>query len=203
MFSSLRRFRYRTRNGSNCRQWCSTVCFPRPIHKSLLRRQPLTYHSFYFEEFGVEDVWLQGLLNGAPYLCSALVGCWTTAPLNRYFGRRGCIFISCLVSFASSFWMATAHTWWNLLLARFLLGFAVGAKSTTTPVYGAECAPANIRGALVMMWQMWTAFGIMLGFIASVAFMNVTHPTIPYLQWRLMLGSTAIPYVSLQPVYGR
>lgn len=89
--------------------------------------------------------------------------------------------------------MAAAHTWWNLLLARFLLGFAVGAKSTTTPVYGAECAPANIRGALVMMWQMWTAFGIMLGFIASVAFMNVTHPTIEYLQWRLMLGSTAIP----------
>lgn len=91
--------------------------------------------------------------------------------------------------------MAAAHTWWNLLLARFLLGFAVGAKSTTTPVYGAECAPANIRGALVMMWQMWTAFGIMLGFIASVAFMHVTHPTIPYFQWRLMLGSTAIPYV--------
>jgi MFS family permease len=47
-----------------------------------------------------------------------------------------------------------AHSWWSLLLARFLLGFAVGAKSTTTPVYGAECAPATIRGALVMMWQM-------------------------------------------------
>ncbi|KAK2759844.1 hypothetical protein FQN54_002578 [Arachnomyces sp. PD_36] len=148
---------------------------------------------FYFEEFGITNEWQQGLLNGAPYLCSALIGCWTTAPLNRYFGRRGCIFISCLISFAASFWMAAAHTWWNLLLSRFLLGFAVGAKSTTTPVYGAECAPANIRGALVMMWQMWTAFGIMLGFIASVAFMHVTHPTIEYFQWRLMLGSTAIP----------
>jgi MFS family permease len=157
----------------------------------------LTCNSFYFEEFGITNEWQQGLLNGAPYLCSALIGCWTTAPLNRYFGRRGCIFISCLISFVSSFWMAAAHTWWNLLLSRFLLGFAVGAKSTTTPVYGAECAPANIRGALVMMWQMWTAFGIMLGFIASVAFMNVTHPTIEYFQWRLMLGSTAIPYVHL------
>lgn len=89
--------------------------------------------------------------------------------------------------------MATAHTWWNLLLARFLLGFAVGAKSTTTPVYGAECAPSNIRGALVMMWQMWTAFGIMLGYIVSVAFMNVKVDGIPGFNWRLMLASTAIP----------
>ncbi|KMP06438.1 arabinose-proton symporter [Coccidioides immitis RMSCC 2394] len=130
---------------------------------------------FYFDEFNVTDVWQQGLLNGAPYLCSALIGCWTTAPLNRYFGRRG------------------SHTWWNLLLARFLLGFAVGAKSTTTPVYGAECSPANIRGALVMMWQMWTAFGIMLGYIASVAFMDVKVASIPGFNWRLMLASTAIP----------
>lgn len=89
--------------------------------------------------------------------------------------------------------MAAAHTWWNLLLARFLLGLAVGAKSTTTPVYGAECSPANIRGALVMMWQMWTAFGIMLGYIASVAFMDVHNSSLQGLNWRLMLGSTAIP----------
>ncbi|RJE24821.1 MFS sugar transporter [Aspergillus sclerotialis] len=148
---------------------------------------------FYFDEFNITNEWMKGLINGAPYLCSCVIGCWTTAPLNKYFGRRGCIFICCFISFAASFWMAAAHTWWNLFLGRFLLGFAVGAKSTTTPVYGAECSPANIRGALVMMWQMWTAFGIMLGYIASVAFMDVRHSTIPGFNWRLMLGSTAIP----------
>jgi hypothetical protein len=34
-----------------------------------------------------------------------------------------------------------------------MLGFAVGAKSSTTPVYSAESTPKNIRGALTMMWQ--------------------------------------------------
>ncbi|RAK96051.1 uncharacterized protein BO80DRAFT_449648 [Aspergillus ibericus CBS 121593] len=150
---------------------------------------------FYFAEFNVTNTWQQGLLNGAPYLCSALIGCWTTAPVNRSFGHRGCIFISCFISFASSFWMAAAHTWWNLLLGQFLFGFAVGAKSATTPVYGAECTATIIRGALVTMWQMWTVFGIMLGYIVSVAFMDVTHPTIPGSNWRLMLGSTTIPRV--------
>lgn len=47
---------------------------------------------------------------------------------------------------------------------------------------------------------MWTAFGIMLGFVSSVAFSNLTWPgtsgpdgTAQYAPWRWMLGSTAIP----------
>lgn len=135
---------------------------------------------------------LLGLVNGAPYLCSALIGCWTNAPLNYYFGRRGTIFISCGMSFITGFWMAVANNWVNLLFARFALGLAVGAKSSTTPVYAAESAPKNIRGALTMMWQMWTAFGIMLGFVASVAFFQLEimgEDT----QWRWMLASTSLP----------
>jgi len=62
---------------------------------------------FYFDEFNIDEtqVWLRGLLNGAPYLCSALIGCWTTKPLNSWIGRRGTIFVSCFISFAASFWM--------------------------------------------------------------------------------------------------
>lgn len=46
--------------------------------------------------------------------------------------------------------------------------------------------------ALTMMWQMWTAFGIMLGFVSSLAFQN-TDFLGEYSQWRWMLASTAIP----------
>ncbi|KAI4096212.1 MAG: hypothetical protein LQ339_007017 [Xanthoria mediterranea] len=152
--------------------------------------------AFYFPYFGIGDdqVWLQGLINGAPYLCSAVIGCWSTKPLNYYLGRRGTIFISCIISIITGIWMAAVDQWWNLLLARFALGFAVGAKSSTTPVYAAECAPPEIRGALAMMWQMWTAFGIMLGFIAGVAFGGVRIPAgVDNTQWRIILGSTSIP----------
>lgn len=33
---------------------------------------------FYFDEFAIpeSDVYIRGLLNGAPYLCAALIGCW-------------------------------------------------------------------------------------------------------------------------------
>lgn len=73
-----------------------------------------------------------------------------------------------------------------------MLGFAVGAKSSTTPVYSAESTPKTIRGALTMMWQMWTAFGICLGFVVSVAFQH-TDFLGRNSQWRWMLGSTSIP----------
>ncbi|TQN68132.1 Myo-inositol transporter 2 [Colletotrichum shisoi] len=111
---------------------------------------------FYYNTFNIQDdAAMQGLINGAPYLCSALIGCWSSPLLNKYTGRRGTIFISCFFSVVTGFWMAAADTWYNLLIARFVLGFAVGAKSSTTPVYSAESTPKTIRGALTMMWQVY------------------------------------------------
>lgn len=54
-----------------------------------------------------------------------------------------------------------------------------------------------------MMWQMWTAFGIMLGYIADVAFYNVKDPPhITGLNWRLMLASAmVIPLIVCFQVY--
>ena len=93
---------------------------------------------------------LTGLIVGAPYLCCAIIGCWMTEPLNKAFGRRGTIFISCFIAAVASIWEAVANSWVNLFIARFVLGFGIGPKSATVPVYAAECAPAPIRGALVM-----------------------------------------------------
>ncbi|KIX06369.1 uncharacterized protein Z518_04345 [Rhinocladiella mackenziei CBS 650.93] len=125
---------------------------------------------------------LTGLVVGAPYLCCAVLGCWLTEPCNKIFARRGTIFISCFIAAVASVWE----------------GLGIGPKSSTVPVYSAECAPAPIRGALVMMWQMWTAFGIMLGNIMGVAFGGLD----PDLGWRLMLGSTVVlPLIVCVQVY--
>lgn len=34
------------------------------------------------------------------------------------------------------------------------MGIGIGAKNATVPIYSAEMAPARIRGALVMFWQL-------------------------------------------------
>ncbi|EXJ92376.1 hypothetical protein A1O3_00926 [Capronia epimyces CBS 606.96] len=141
---------------------------------------------------------ITGLVVGAPYLACAVIGCWVTEPMNKIFARRGTIFISCFIAAVASVWEGVCNSWVNLFLARFVLGFGIGPKSSTVPVYSAECAPAPIRGALVMQWQMWTAFGIMLGNIMGVAFGGLD----PDLGWRLMLGSTVVlPLIVCAQVY--
>lgn len=82
-------------------------------------------------------------------------------------------------------------------------------------IFAAECSPPKLRGALVMQWQMWTgkldltpmtfnssntnnwiAFGIMVGYVADLAFYFVPDMSgIIGLNWRLMMGSAGIPAV--------
>ncbi|KAI9736268.1 MAG: hypothetical protein M1834_001154 [Cirrosporium novae-zelandiae] len=129
------------------------------------------------------------LINGAPYLLCAF-SCWLNYPLNYYWGRRGTIFFTCIVSSVSCLGQAFTPSWQALFAVRLVLGLGIGPKSATIPIYAAECAPSQVRGALVMMWQMWTAFGIMCGCISGVIFGTVikSHD----LAWRLILGSPMI-----------
>ena len=113
-------------------------------------------------------------------------------PLNNYFGRRGTIFISAIFCLFSVIGSAFSQSWPQLLVTRLLLGIGMGCKASTVPIYAAENCPAAIRGGLVMSWQMWTAFGIFLGFCANLAVVNAGAIT-----WRLQLGSAFIPAVPL------
>ncbi|KAF5386171.1 hypothetical protein D9615_002387 [Tricholomella constricta] len=179
---------------------CSVAAAVQGMDESVINGANL----FFASQFGIDpkstsrdqgrNQWLLGLVNSAPYLCCAVLGCWLTEPLNKAFGRRGTIFITAALSFLTCIWQGLTNSWQHLFVARFFLGLGIGPKSSTVPVYAAECAPPAIRGALVMMWQMWTAFGIMLGFVADVAFFKVPDkPHITGLNWRLMLSSAGIP----------
>ncbi|GJN92927.1 hypothetical protein Rhopal_005970-T1 [Rhodotorula paludigena] len=153
------------------------------------------------EQFGIgssstSDTLLLGLVASSPYLCASLLACWLTHPLNHYFGRRGTIFISTLCAGLGCIWNAVTNSWQHLFVSRLFLGFGIGPKSATTPTFAAEIAPARIRGALAMQWQTWTAFGICLGTVSSLIFKDVNDvPNITGLNWRLMLGSAALPAI--------
>jgi MFS family permease len=138
------------------------------------------------------DSLLVGLVNSAPYIGSSFIGCWISDPLNYYLGRRGTIFFAAVFCFLPVIGSAFTQTWPQLLICRLLLGIGMGAKGSTVPIYAAENSPASIRGALVMSWQMWTAFGIFLGTCANLAVVNTGA-----IAWRLQLGSAFIPAVPL------
>ena len=149
-----------------------------------------------YNRFGYDTDMIEGLINGAPYLCASCLACWMSDFWNRHLGRKGTIFWTCVISAVTCFWQGFTNTWYHLFIARFIMGFGIGIKSATVPAYAAECTPKQIRGALVMLWQFFTAFGIMLGYAACLAFYYVGDRGIGGgLNWRLMLGSAGLPAV--------
>ncbi|KAM3417342.1 hypothetical protein BST61_g5593 [Cercospora zeina] len=140
----------------------------------------------------LRDQWLVGVVNAGPYLGSAFIGCWISDPCNFYFGRRGTIFISAIFCLITPIGGAVSQTWEQLFTTRILMGIGMGLKGSSVPIFAAENSPAKIRGALVMSWQMWTAFGIFLGFCANLAVYRVGD-----IAWRLQIGSAFIPAVPL------
>lgn len=119
-------------------------------------------------------------------------GCWLSDPLNHYWGRRGTIFFSSIFCLFPVIGSGLCRNWEQLFVTRILLGIGMGAKASVIPIYSAENVPAVVRGGLVMSWQMWTAFGIFLGFTANLAVANTGD-----IAWRLQLGSAFIPAVPL------
>ncbi|KAK1750423.1 hypothetical protein QBC47DRAFT_464908 [Echria macrotheca] len=135
---------------------------------------------------------LVGLVNAGPYIGSAFIGCWLSDPINNWVGRRGVIFFAAHFCIWPVIGSAFSHTWEQQLANRLLMGIGMGAKASTVPIYAAENSPAAIRGALVMSWQMWTAFGIFLGTAFNLAVWNAGENN-----WRLMLGAPFLPAVPL------
>lgn len=73
-----------------------------------------------------------------------------------------------------------------LLVARLLLGLTIGVSVVVVPVFVAESSPANIRGSLLVAYQVATVVGIIIGYLAAYALAG-SH------NWRWMLGLAAIP----------
>lgn len=148
------------------------------------------------EEFGLvnegRDEWIIGLINSIIFLTAGLIGAFIVDPLNHYLGRRGEIFLTAAALTATPIASGFAKNWESLFAARFVMGIAIGAKNATVPIFSAEMAPARVRGALVMFWQLWVTAGIFLGFCANVIVKDTGK-----IAWRLELGSAFIPSLVL------
>lgn len=93
-------------------------------------------------------------------LCSGL--------FTRYLGRKNTLLIAGF-SFVIGALISSALPDFDVLTAcRFLLGFGVGLASFATPLYLAETAPTDIRGAMSSLFQLMITFGIFLICLVNV-----------------------------------
>lgn len=141
------------------------------------------------------NTWLFGLFVGAPFIFGAPIGLIVTDRVTEVgrFGRRGAICVAGLFSFASVIGSASVHTWWEFLIFRALLGVGMAGKASVVPILLSETAPKNIRGTLLVFWQLFVAFGLAAGSVANITVYHLNARE----SWRYMFISAFIPALLL------
>ena len=130
---------------------------------------------------------LGGFMTAAVPL-GALAAASVAGPIADRFGRRR-VLMSAAALFTLGALIASAITAiWMLVLARLVLGLAIGLAAVAAPLYIAEAAPLRTRGSMVSTYQLAITVGILGSYLTGLL---ITGPGM----WRLMFGLGGVPGV--------
>jgi MFS transporter, SP family, sugar:H+ symporter len=132
---------------------------------------------------------LQGAIV-AGLLLGAMIGAAFAGRLSDRLGRRRLIIIAAVVFTGGALLAAVAPTVWVLIVARVIIGLAVGSAALVVPLYLSEIAPTEVRGAITSLNQLMIVCGILAAFIVNAVLASSGD-------WRLMLGLAAVPSLVL------
>ena len=99
-----------------------------------------------------------------------IVGALLAKRIADRFGRKPAMVMISVGFTVFAILQATAQDIVWLDVSRFLLGVSIGVSTVAAPVFIAESAPAAIRGALIVGYQVATVAGIMVAYFADYIF---------------------------------
>ncbi|MFI9027524.1 sugar porter family MFS transporter [Streptomyces sp. NPDC053560] len=143
---------------------------------------------FMEEHFGLTSLG-EGVITSA-LLIGAAFGSLTGGRMSDRLGRRNSLLWSGAVFIAGAIAVALAPSVPFMVVARFVLGLAVGSASVITPLYLSEIAPPHIRGRLVSFNSLMIVSGQLLAYLINAV---LAH----WEAWRWMLGLAALPAIAL------
>ncbi len=114
-------------------------------------------------------------------LVGAMSGALAGGAITDRIGRRATLLWGGAIFLCGSLLAFASPNVIMLIVARFLLGVAVGFTSVTAPVYVSELAPPRSRGMLIGLYQFALTIGIALADLVGY-WLASQHA------WRLMFG---------------
>ncbi|MFM9555148.1 MFS transporter, SP family, major inositol transporter [Streptomyces sp. cf124] len=145
-----------------------------------------------------DDLGLTAVTEGmvtSSLLLGAALGAITGGRLSDTRGRRRTILTLAVIFFVGALGCTLAPNVAVMVVARFVLGLAVGGASVTVPVYLAEVSPAERRGALVTRNELMIVSGQLLAFTSNAIIAQVGGESGGVWRWMLVLAT--IPAVVL------
>ncbi|RUS77737.1 hypothetical protein EGW08_014496, partial [Elysia chlorotica] len=139
------------------------------------------------DEFDLTDAWIEHIVSSA--VGAAAVFSLVSGVIADAIGRKTAIMAAAVVFTIGGFVMGIANGKWMLLIGRITVGAAIGIVSSVVPVYVSECSPADIRGRLITLNQLFITLGIWVSAMLAAIFQELDDG------WRYMLGLAAVPGV--------
>ena len=125
----------------------------------------------------------------------AAAGAIMAGPLTDRFGRRSLLIVDAGLYAVGSLLSALSPDAALLLIARTIIGLAIGADSAIATAYIAEYAPRDRRGSLTMLQQWMITVGIFVAYAVAVIILRADPGGAGTVGWRIILGVGAIPAV--------
>ncbi len=123
-------------------------------------------------------------------LIGAMLGAIGAGASADHFGRRATLVSAGVIFGIGAIASALAPSPSLLILARFVVGIAIGLSSVVSPLYISEVSPSKVRGGLVSLYQFAITIGIFAAFIVDYV---LAHDG----SWRWMLGLAIVPSLLL------
>ncbi|THD09251.1 sugar porter family MFS transporter [Metallibacterium scheffleri] len=139
---------------------------------------------FIQHDFAIDDRVIEYIVSSM--MLGATLGAAGAGWLSGHFGRKRSLIFSAALFVVGSALSAAAWSPGTLIGARLVLGLAIGVAAFTAPMYLAEIAPEDKRGAMISTYQLMITIGIFVAFMSDTAFSYSEN-------WRWMLGIIAVP----------
>ncbi|OVA10702.1 Sugar/inositol transporter [Macleaya cordata] len=124
---------------------------------------------------------------------AALVASFFASATTRIFGRKVSMIVGGFVFLVGSILNGAAMNVAMLIFGRILLGVGVGYANQSVPVYLSEMAPAKLRGALNIGFQLAITIGILIANLVNFG----TNKIKGGYGWRVSLALAAVPAIMM------
>ena len=144
-----------------------------------------------FVPYHLHGLALGYLVSGASL--GAAAGAILGGPASDHFGRKLLLILDAGIYAVGAIMSAVTPNAAVLLIARTLIGMAIGADSAVATAYIAEYAPKDRRGSLTMLQQWMITVGILVSYIVALIIFSAFPASAATVGWRLVLGLGAVP----------